>query len=337
MKAIELFTGAGGLALGLENAGIEHELLVEIDKDCVETLKNNRPNWNVIHDDVHNVDFSKYDADIVAGGFPCQAFSYAGKRLGFEDTRGTLFFEFARCVKEVSPKICVAENVQGLIRHDKGRTLKTMIEVLESLGYRVEYKVLNAWDYGVAQKRKRMFLIGVKDGIIFIYPEVSDEKPTLADVLKDVPESDGMSYSENKRKVLELVPPGGCWVDLPVDIQKQYMGKSYYSGGGKRGMARRLAWDEPSLTLTTSPAQKQTERCHPDETRPFTIREYARIQSFPDAWQFSGTTSSQYKQIGNAVPVKLAEAVGKSIVSALTQNSLSESSTTKSIQTKLPF
>ena len=102
-------------------------------------------------------------------------------------------------------------------------------------------------------------------------------------------------------------------------------------------MARRLAWDEPSLTLTTSPAQKQTERCHPDETRPFTIREYARIQSFPDAWQFSGTTSSQYKQIGNAVPVKLAEAVGKSIVSALTQNSLSESSTTKSIQTKLPF
>ncbi len=332
MKTIELFAGAGGLALGLENAGLEHELLVEIDKDCVNTLKTNRPYWNVLHEDVHNINFEEYNPDVVTGGFPCQAFSYAGKRLGFEDTRGTLFFEFARCVKETNPKICVAENVQGLVRHDNGRTIKTMIEVLESLGYDVQYQVLNSWDYGVAQKRKRIFLVGVKNGIKFNYPEPLNYHPTLRDALKNVPESEGISYSENKRKVMELVPPGGCWVDLPEEIQREYMGKSYYSGGGKRGMARRLSWDEPSLTITTSPAQKQTERCHPDETRPFTVREYARIQSFPDNWKFEGKITSQYKQIGNAVPVKLGEAIGKSII-----NALKNKPNKTYVQTKLPI
>ena len=116
---------------------------------------------------------------------------------------------------------------------------------------------------------------------------------------------------------MDLVPPGGCWINLPEDIAKDYMGKSYYSGGGRRGVARRISWDEPCLTLTCSPAQKQTERCHPDETRPFTTREYARIQSFPDDWKFSGSMSQVYKQIGNAVPVKLGKAVGLSIIDYL--------------------
>ena len=332
-RSIELFAGAGGLALGLENAGINHELLVEIDTDCVSTLKHNRPSWNVLHEDIHEVDFREYEnINIVTGGFPCQAFSYAGKRLGFEDTRGTLFFEFARCVNEVKPQICVAENVQGLIRHDKGRTLKTMIDVLEKMGYHTQYKVLNSWDFGVAQKRKRLFLVGTLKEASFDYPIETNNHPTLKDALKDVPESDGIKYSEAKEKIMDLVPPGGCWVDLPEDIQKEYMGKSYFSGGGKRGMARRLSWDEPSLTLTTSPAQKQTERCHPDETRPFTVREYARIQSFPDEWEFCGKISSQYKQIGNAVPVKLGEAMGKSIIKYLDNKNES-----RSIQTKLPI
>ena len=332
-RSIELFAGAGGLALGLENAGINHELLVEIDTDCVSTLKHNRPSWNVLHEDIHEVDFREYEnIDIVTGGLPCQAFSYAGKRLGFEDTRGTLFFEFARCVNEVKPQICVAENVQGLIRHDKGRTLKTMIDVLEKMGYHTQYKVLNSWDFGVAQKRKRLFLVGTLKEASFDYPIETNNHPTLKDALKDVPESDGIKYSEAKEKIMDLVPPGGCWVDLPEDIQKEYMGKSYFSGGGKRGMARRLSWDEPSLTLTTSPAQKQTERCHPDETRPFTVREYARIQSFPDEWEFCGKISSQYKQIGNAVPVKLGEAMGKSIIKYLDNKNES-----RSIQTKFPI
>ncbi|MDR3063848.1 MAG: DNA cytosine methyltransferase [Methanobrevibacter sp.] len=326
MKTVELFAGAGGLGLGLENAGIEHEMLVEIDKDCVATLKHNRPNWNVVHGDVQEIDFKSIKTDVVTGGFPCQAFSYAGKKLGFEDTRGTLFFEFARAVKEIEPKICLAENVEGLVRHDKGRTLKTMISVLENLGYDVQYKVLNAVNFYVPQKRKRMVLVGTRKGINFSYPQPNKKILTIKDALKNVPKSDGTGYSQKREEVLNLVPPGGCWIDLPEDIKKDFMGKSYYSGGGKRGMARRMSWNEPCLTLTTSPSQKQTERCHPEETRPFTIREYARIQTFPDDWEFMGGKSSQYKQIGNAVPVKLGEFLGKQIIKALNGDNSVDSS-----------
>lgn len=323
VTAIELFAGAGGLALGLEQAGIKTLEYVEFDKACCETLKNNRPEWNVVCDDIHNVSFTEYrdKVDIVTGGFPCQAFSYAGKKLGFEDTRGTLFHEFARCIEEVHPKMFWAENVRGLVSHDHGRTLETILNVFMGLGYQVEYKVLNACYYGVGQKRERIVIIGIRndlaDDIKFEYPEPDKTWTTLRDALKDCPQSEGEAYSERKRKVMDLVPPGGCWVDLPEEIAKEYMGKSYYSGGGRRGMARRISWDEPCLTLTTSPSQKQTERCHPDETRPFTVREYARIQSFPDDWQFSGGMGDQYKQIGNAVPVELSRRVGVQLYKAI--------------------
>ena len=321
VTAIELFAGAGGLALGLEQAGIKTVEYVEFDKACCETLKMNRPEWNVICDDIHNVDFTEYrdKVDIVTGGFPCQAFSYAGKKLGFEDTRGTLFHEFARCVQEAQPKMFLAENVRGLVSHDKGRTLETIINVFESLGYHTQHKVLNACYYGVGQKRERIVIIGIRNDldINFEYPQPDEEWTTLRTALKDCPDSQGESYSERKRKVMELVPPGGCWVDLPEDVAKDYMGKSYYSGGGRRGMARRISWDEPCLTLTTSPSQKQTERCHPEETRPFKVREYARIQSFPDDWEFCGGMGDQYKQIGNAVPVEMARRVGVQLKKAV--------------------
>ena len=156
-----------------------------------------------------------------------------------------------------------------------------------------------------SSKKKKVVSYRGKKGLNFKYPKKVKKNPVLRDVLKDVPEFEGTQYSDKKKEVLELVPPGECWVDLPEEVQKEYMGKSFYSGGGKRGMARRISWDEPCLTLTTSPCQKQTERCHPDEVRPFTIREYARIQSFPDDWEFEGGITSKYKQIGNAVPVKL--------------------------------
>ena len=321
VTAIELFAGAGGLALGLEQAGICTVEYVEFDKACCETLKTNRPEWNVICDDIHNVDFTEYSGqiDVVTGGFPCQAFSYAGKKLGFEDTRGTLFHEFARCVQQVRPKMFLAENVRGLVSHDKGRTLQTIIEVLKSLGYSVQYKILNAAYYGVGQKRERIVIIGIRDDlpIDFSFPIPDEKMTTLRQVLKDCPASPGEEYSEKKRKVLELVPAGGCWVDLPEDVAKNYMGKSYYSGGGRRGMARRISWDEPCLTLTCSPSQKQTERCHPEETRPFTVREYARIQSFPDDWKFCGGIGDQYKQIGNAVPVEMARRIGVQLKEAI--------------------
>lgn len=321
ITAIELFAGAGGLALGLEQAGINTLEYVEFDKACCATLRLNRPDWNVVCDDIHNVDFSKFNekVDIVSGGFPCQAFSFAGKKLGFEDTRGTLFHEFARCIKEVRPKMFLAENVRGLVSHDGGRTLSTIISVFENLGYKVQKQVLNACFYGVGQKRERIVIIGIRNDldIKFEYPKPDEKWTTLKEALKDCPTSLGVQYSEKKRRVLDLVPPGGCWIDLPESVAREYMGKSYNSGGGRRGMARRISWDEPCLTLTCSPSQKQTERCHPDETRPFTVREYARIQSFPDDWKFSGGIGDQYKQIGNAVPVEMARRVGVQLVRAI--------------------
>lgn len=247
ITAIELFAGAGGLALGLEQAGIKTVEYVELDKACCETLRTNRPKWNVVCADIHNVDFRKYKnrIDIVTGGFPCQAFSFAGKKLGFEDTRGTLFYEFARCVQEVQPKMFMAENVRGLVSHDHGRTLATIIDVFESLGYHIQKKILNACYYGVGQKRERIVIIGIRNDldIKFEYPIPDKNWTTLRTALKNCPVSLGVEYSEKKKKILELVPPGGCWVDLPEDIAKEYMGKSYYSGGGRRGMARRISWD----------------------------------------------------------------------------------------------
>ncbi|MCF8713772.1 DNA (cytosine-5-)-methyltransferase [Joostella atrarenae] len=330
-KVLELFAGAGGLAVGLEKAGISCVALNEIDKWACQTLRENRPKWNVLEGDVRNFDFSEYsnEVDIVTGGFPCQAFSYAGKKLGLNDARGTLFYEFARVVKEVNPLICVGENVKGLLSHEKGKTIQGMISILDEIGYNVvPVKVLKAVHYRVPQKRERVILVGIRKDIDvqFEYPAPHSGVFTLKDALKkgslyscDVPISEGAKYPIHKKEILDLVPPKGYWRDLPVEIQKEYMGKSYYLGGGKTGMARRIGWDEPSLTLTCSPAQKQTERCHPDETRPFTVREYARIQTFPDEWKFMGSVSQQYKQIGNAVPCNLGEEIGYSIIKFLNQ------------------
>ena len=321
ITAIELFAGAGGLALGLEKAGFDTRAYVEMDKRCCETLRKNRPSWNVIESDIHNVDFSEYKGkiDVVTGGFPCQAFSHAGKRLGFEDVRGTLFYEFARCVKETSPKLFMAENVRGLVSHDNGHTLETILNVFTELGYTVEWKILNAAYYNVPQKRERIVIIGIRNDcdITFEWPKPNEKMMTLREGLLDCPDSEGVEYSEKKKRVLALVPPGGCWVDLPLELQKEYLGGAWGSGGGKRGMAKRTSWDEPCLTLTCSPSQKQTERCHPDETRPFKVREYARIQSFPDDWEFCGGIGDKYKQIGNAVPVNLGKALGVQIIKAL--------------------
>lgn len=328
---LELFAGAGGMALGLEKAGLKSVLLNEIDSHACKTLRKNRPEWNVVEGDVSKVDFTPYrnTVDVLAGGFPCQAFSYAGKKLGFEDTRGTLFFEFARAVKEINPKVLLAENVRGLLNHDDGRTLDTIKSIITDLGYTLfEPRVLKAIFYKVPQKRERLIIVAVRNdlanGIDFEWPSSYNKILTLKDALKkgelydsDVPESEGQKYPKRKAEILSMVPPGGYWRDLPEDIQKEYMLKSFYLGGGKTGMARRLSWDEPSLTLTCAPAQKQTERCHPEETRPLTVREYARIQTFPDDWVFEGPMSAKYKQIGNAVPVNLSFAVGKSVVHLL--------------------
>lgn len=334
-KVLELFAGAGGLAVGLEKAGIKCVALNEIDKWACQTLRGNRPNWNVLEGDIKSFSFKEYNnkVDIVTGGFPCQAFSYAGKKLGLKDARGTLFYEFARAVKEVNPIMCIGENVKGLLSHEKGKTIEGMISILDEIGYNVvPVKVLKAINYKVPQKRERVILVGVRKDIDlkYEYPTPHNKIYNLIDALKkgelydsNVPKSEGSKYPEHKKEILKLIPQKGYWRNLPLDIQKEYMGKSFYLGGGKTGIARRIGWDEPSLTLTCSPAQKQTERCHPEETRPFTVREYARIQTFPDDWKFMGSISQQYKQIGNAVPCNLGQEIGYSIIKFLNSYYLS--------------
>lgn len=328
--SIELFAGAGGLALGIEKAGFKTLGLIEIDKDAADTLTLNRPNWNVINNDIANISgqnltryfgISKGELDLLSGGAPCQSFSYAGKRLGLEDARGTLFYHYAKFLEQLQPKMFLFENVRGLLTHDKGRTYQTILNIFENTGYMIQKTILNAWDYGVAQKRERLITIGIRKDLAkkirFEFPKPHTYKPVLRDILLDCPKSEGTPYSEYKRKVFELVPPGGYWRDIPEDIAKEYMKSCWYMEGGRTGILRRLSLDEPSLTVLTSPSQKQTDRCHPLEARPFTIRENARCQSFPDDWQFCGSIGSQYKQVGNAVPVNLAYEIALKIKAAL--------------------
>ncbi len=327
---IELFAGAGGLALGVEKAGFNTIGLVEFNKDACNTLKLNRPNWNVICDDIANIsdknleklfNIKKGDLDLLSGGAPCQSFSYAGKRLGLEDARGTLFYHYAIFLEKLQPKMFIFENVKGLLTHDKGKTYDTILAIFEKAGYVIQKKVLNAWDYGVAQKRERLFTIGIRNDlsnkINFKFPKKHDYKPLLKDVLYNVPQSVSIPYGEKKKKIFDLVPPGGYWKDIDPLIAKEYMKSCWNMEGGRTGILRRMSMNEPSLTVLTSPSQKQTERCHPLESRPFTVRENARCQSFPDDWEFCGNAMSQYKQVGNAVPVNLAYEIAKEVYNSL--------------------
>jgi DNA (cytosine-5)-methyltransferase 1 len=318
-KVIELFAGAGGLALGIEKADFEPLGLIEFDKSAVDTLKFNRKSWNVIHADIANIsclDLEEYfsiksgELDLLSGGAPCQSFSYAGKRLGLDDARGTLFYHYAVFLQKLQPQMFLFENVKGLLTHDNGNTYNTMVKIFEDSGYTIQKSVLNAWDYGVAQKRERLITIGVRNDLVnkvnFQFPTPHSYKPVLRDILNDVPKSVSSEYSHHKKKIFDLVPQGGYWRDVPEEIAKEYMKSCWYMKGGRTGILRRLSMDEPSLTVLTSPSQKQTERCHPLESRPLTVRENARCQSFPDEWVFCGSVGEQYKQVGNAVPVNLA-------------------------------
>lgn len=317
-RFIEVCAGAGGMSTGLLQAGWTPLLLVDNDRDCCETLRMNHTGIRVLQQDVRSLSVSEFkgQVDLLVGGMPCQAFSQAGKRRGLEDARGSLLLEFVRLMQECEPSMFIIENVKGLFTHEKGQTFARILQELELGGtYHVTWKLVNAWDYGVPQKRERVLILGQRCrqsiSLDAMVKDALDERRVLRHVLtEDIRGAPGVKYSDAKRQVLDLVPPGGCWVDLPDPIKASYMGKSLTSGGGKRGVARRLHMDEPSLTLMTSPCQKQTDRCHPIETRPLNVKEYARVQTFPDDYVFAGGIMSQYRQIGNAVPVELARRLG---------------------------
>lgn len=330
--SIELFAGSGGLALGLEQAGFNHLGLIEYNKFAADTLRVNRPNWNILYEDVEQVasrnleqefHIKKYELDLLSGGAPCQSFSYAGKRLGLEDVRGTMFFHYATFLHKLQPKMFLFENVRGLLTHDKCKTYQTILNIFEDEGYTTIHKVLNAWDYGVPQKRERLITIGIRNDLAkkceFKFPIEHKYKPVIKDIKLDVnpTKKECAQYSSYKKNIFALVPAGGYWKNIDPLIAKEYMKSCWYMEGGRTGILRRISLNEPSLTVLTSPAMKQTDRCHPLEVRPFSYRENARIQTFPDDWFFCGSLVEKYKQIGNAVPVNLAKEIGYCIYKAL--------------------
>jgi DNA (cytosine-5)-methyltransferase 1 len=319
---IEVCAGGGGLSSGLIKAGFSPILLNDNNKDCCKTLKHNHPEANVVCESMDKIDYSQFinKVDLLTGGVPCQSFSQAGLRKGLDDPRGDLMIKFIEILNLVRPKLFMIENVKGLLTHNEGKTIGKIIDELnKNKLYNISYKCLDASKYDVPQKRERVFIVGVIKNISqpFNFPKESLTKKVLKDVLYNVPHSNGVNYNEYKKNLFKMIPQGGCWVNLNENLQKEYLGNSYNSGGGKRGILYRLSMEKPSLTLLCTPSQKQTERCHPLEERPLTMREYARVQTFDDSYEFIGSLNSQYKQIGNAVPVELAKHMGEELIKLL--------------------
>lgn len=305
------------------------------------------------------------EVDLVTGGPPCQPFSTAGNRQSVGDPRGSLFMDFIRIVEEVRPRFFLMENVKGLlsapIRHRplaqrgqgflpleldelNGAALQVVLTQMRKIGYSVVYQLLEAADYGVPQNRQRVFFIGSRDAESITFPLPTHNRLnwlTLKDGISELMpkdldsslEPEFIPYSKNRLKYLALLKEGQNWRSLPEELQAEAMGGAYQSGGGKVGFYRRLTWNKPSPTILTSPHQKATDMCHPEELRPLTVRECARLQTFPDDWLFFGSTASKYRQIGNAVPVKLARAVGKHLFDAIK----GEQNQGNSYQLEIPF
>lgn len=342
--SISLFSGAMGLDLGLEKAGITFKLCQDFDETCYKTmLANNKPG---IDGDIRNIDSStimklsglkRGEPFLLCGGPPCQPFSTAGKRLGINDPRGSLFMDYVRMVNEIQPRFFVFENVKGLISipvnkgGSPGGVLEIILSEFKRIGYTTKYAVLDAVHYGVPQFRERLVIIGSRDNeAIFTPIPTHFQKHQLAamrwkslrSAIADLENNPGpcTHFSEDRLHYLRMIPEGGNWRNLPQEVQPEAMGGAWKSGGGKVGFYRRLSYDQPSPTVVTSPVQKATMMCHPTQDRPLSVKEYARIQQFPDDWKILGTISNQYKQIGNAVPVGLAEAVGTALIATATGN-----------------
>lgn len=341
---ISTFSGAMGLDNGLEKAGFSVRLAVEIEKAMCDTIRLNKPNLPLISDDIRNYSgeellqqagLKKGELFLLCGGPPCQAFSTAGKRRGLEDERGNVFLKFISLIGEMRPKYFLIENVRGLLSAaynppqladrpaEKGSALAYLLYEIEKFGYAYSFTLYDAANYGVPQHRERVIILGSRDGYRLPHiPPTHNEHGTngllpwmtLRDAVRGLTNCTSTKIPDKRRPYYELLTEGQNWRDLPIDMQKAALGKAYELQGGKTGFLRRLAWDKPSPTLVTCPTMPATELCHPEEIRPLSIEEYARIQMFPDSWKFAGNLTAKYKQIGNAVPVGLAEAAGRHIL-----------------------
>lgn len=323
------FSGCGGLDLGLHWAGFELAFANEIDKNAAATFEHNLGK-DVCRTSISELHADKVpDADLFVGGFPCQPFSYSGLRKGLEDTRGTLFFDFARIISEKRPTAILIENVAGFAKHDKGRTLQTVLRVLEDIGYKTKHTVLNAEDFGVPQTRRRTFIFGtLKSNDIrkFAFPQSFASGCGVKEAIDDLVEATDVLNNEpmqHRARIIERfskIPPGGTWRDVPEDHRPRLRGDpTKISHKNMRLQShQRLDPKKPCYTIT---ANIQTHFIHYSQDRNLTPREAARLQSFPDDYFFVGKRSfmswdtelSQYQQIGNAVPPLLGRAIGRQI------------------------
>lgn len=296
---------------------------------------------------------------LIVGGPPCQAFSTAGKRQAFTDPRGNVFLKYIQLIEDLQPDYAVIENVRGLLsaalkhrpteeRGNKfpdltddelpGGALLYVLNWLNKIGYATSFNLYNSANYGVPQIRERVILVAARNGkrVPYIQPTHSNDSTfdlpgwiTFRQAVKGLKEKDMeyLKFDEERLRFYRMLKDGQYWKHLPsVELQMEALGKSYFSGGGKTGFFRRLAWDKPSPTLVTSPTMPATDLAHPKEDRPLSIQEYKRIQQFPDDWILKGNLIAQYKQIGNAVPVGLGKSLGLTLIDHLngTKNDLSK-------------
>ena len=346
LNTISFFSGAMGLDLGLKQAGLNINIGQDIDPVCAKTAEAN--GHKIICGDIRDMqpqdilgaaNLNTDEVFLICGGPPCQSFSTAGKRKGIHDSRGSLFMDFIRMLDYIRPRFFIMENVKGMISApaDDGNksclAVNVILNGLSKLNYKTVYGLLDAVNYGVPQFRERFVIIGSRDNENIFLPLPTHfqmhQNPayrwrTVRDAIKDIEDdnTECVVLSEERRKYMQLIPEGGNWRNIPEDMLPNAMGGAYKSEGGKVGFYRRLSYSQPSPTITTSPAQKATMLYHPCKDRVLSVKEYARLQDFPDNWIFARTTTEKYRQIGNAVPVGLGRAIGMAVLSAADNSAL---------------
>jgi len=305
---VEICAGAGGQALGLELAGFSHLALVELEWQYCSTLLVNRPNWNVINCNVKDFDGKKYKGvDLFAGGVPCPPFSVGGKQLGKDDERD-LFPEALRLIDEIQPKAVLLENVRGIFDDIFTSYRDHIASRIKKLGYNVYWELLNSSDFGVPQLRPRAVLVAIKKELDrgFKFPEPTGEICTVGDALYDLMSENGW------KKAAE-------WREIASSIAPTIVGGSKKHGGADLGPTRaKKAW--MALGVDGSGIAEEAPEKNFMDTPRLTNKMVARIQGFPPSWEFTGKKTAVYRQIGNAFPPPVAEAVGKQIIACLTTN-----------------
>ncbi len=343
LNAIDLFCGCGGLSYGFEKAGYNILLGIDNDSKALETFELNHYGAKSIRGDITEVTYEEdikpligdQRIDVIIGGPPCQGMSLSGPRK-FDDPRNKLYLSYIRLVQEIQPKAFVIENVPGLVGLFGGQIKDSIIEKFTEMGYHIQYKILCAADYGVPQNRKRVVFVGIKDGE-FAYPEISEDKVSCSMALSDLPTLEdelgeevldyltqpqneyqkimrknsevvknhiAANHSDRVKKIISLVPDGGNYKDLPDE---------YINSRNFHVAWTRLASDKPAPTIDTG----HRHHFHYKYNRVPTVRECARLQSFPDDFIFLGNKTQQFRQVGNAVPPLMAQCIAEQLKKAL--------------------